>query len=159
MSQCIDCGGLARPKRGSVGVSFKRCIECQKKFISYLNRNNRINNIVKIKQYDKDRSKFPRAKWSTLKSNAKRRGYELTLTFEQFVEINGKICFYCDGRSGYKDEAGTRLDRLNNSRGYTLDNVVPCCSFCNKIKQNLLTPDETKIAVKAILDHRSNNGQ
>lgn len=29
------------------------------------------------------------------------------------------------------------IDRLNNDKGYTVENIVSCCSICNKAKSNL----------------------
>ena len=28
------------------------------------------------------------------------------------------------------------LDRINNKYGYTLENVISCCKFCNYAKRN-----------------------
>ena len=29
------------------------------------------------------------------------------------------------------------IDRIDNNKGYTMDNVVPCCEICNNAKKNL----------------------
>ena len=50
------------------------------------------------------------------------------------------------------------LDRLNSGNGYAKVNVVSCCSVCNVIKGGKLTPEETKVAVKAIVRYRKANG-
>jgi hypothetical protein len=36
------------------------------------------------------------------------------------------------------------LDRVDNSRGYELDNLVKCCWFCNSIKGSLLTQSDMR---------------
>ena len=85
---------------------------------------------------------------SYLKS-AEIRGYNFELTKEQFRELTLQNCFYCNAepkltppsRSGYSQNGRTLfngLDRINNSKGYTLLNVVPCCKECNysKSKRN-----------------------
>jgi len=33
------------------------------------------------------------------------------------------------------------LDRVDSSKHYTLDNVVPCCTVCNRAKSNLTVAD------------------
>ena len=38
-------------------------------------------------------------------------------------------CSYCDNKI---NELG--IDRIDNKMGYTLNNVVPCCSRCNFMK-------------------------
>jgi len=40
-------------------------------------------------------------------------------------------CYYCG------DNIETiGLDRLNNTKGYSLDNIVSCCTPCNMMKNN-----------------------
>lgn len=70
-------------------------------------------------------------------ANAKRRGLEWGLTDDQVFDIMGRDCFYCGthpmqvskGRNGNFIYNG--LDRVDNSIGYIIDNVVACCGKCN----------------------------
>lgn len=63
------------------------------------------------------------------KDGAKRRGIDFALTKDQFSTFWKKPCFYCG------DNIETiGLDRIDNSTGYTVKNIVPCCSICNKMK-------------------------
>lgn len=64
------------------------------------------------------------------------------LTFEEYQRAIIPNCYYCGGFFG-KTTTGGGLDRVENSKGYTVDNVVSCCHFCNRIKQDLLTANET----------------
>lgn len=61
------------------------------------------------------------AAYYTLKSNAKRRGKEFDLTPEQFEQFCRKTLYI-----GYKGRTGTALsiDRIDSSKGYTMDNIV-----------------------------------
>lgn len=71
-----------------------------------------------------------RTKFWRYRMRAKARGYDFGLTFEQFSGLlSDASCVYCDatGKMG--------LDRVDNSRGYQTDNVVPCCRYCNTMKQ------------------------
>jgi hypothetical protein len=80
-------------------------------------------------------------------SFAKKRNLSFELTMEQFKEITQKNCFYCDeeprnffsGKSSHRNGGYTYngLDRKDNNQGYTLDNAVPCCGKCNKMKSDL----------------------
>lgn len=53
-------------------------------------------------------------------------------------------CFYCGCspsrtrkiKRGYGEFTYNGIDRKNSSLGYTLDNCVPCCTFCNLTKSN-----------------------
>lgn len=67
------------------------------------------------------------------RAGAKAAGREWTLTQEQYTAIMGdRRCFYCGGDCG--KSAG--LDRVDSSKGYTPDNVVPCCLECNSSKRD-----------------------
>lgn len=71
-----------------------------------------------------------RGRYAYYKSNSKIRGREFTITFEQFESIVNQECFYC-GESGYG------IDRIDNSKGYIIDNILSCCSMCNFMKHKL----------------------
>jgi len=84
------------------------------------------------------------------KRNSKKRGYSYELTNEQFEEITQKNCYYCGAkpnnihktRRHYNgDYIYNGLDRIDNSKGYTIDNIVPCCKICNFAKRNLTSQE------------------
>lgn len=77
------------------------------------------------------------------KVNAKKRGCVWDLTEEQFKKITQKDCYYCGtppsnvvGQRTINNGIYTYngIDRVDNTKGYTIDNVVPCCRFCNAAK-------------------------
>lgn len=86
---------------------------------------------------------------------AKARGIEWTLTFEDFISISSQPCYYCSNEFCRPVEIGCGLDRIDNCKGYVLGNVVPCGKDCNTLRMNILTPEETKTAITAILAFRS----
>lgn len=55
-----------------------------------------------------------------------------TLTREYFIELRHKPCKYCN-REATLIESNS-VDRINSSKGYTKNNVQPCCDVCNKLK-------------------------
>ena len=63
------------------------------------------------------------------KRNAKQRNKEWGLTDEQFMTFWQIPCYYC----GSKIET-IGIDRRNNNEGYVFNNVVSCCTICNKAK-------------------------
>lgn len=90
------------------------------------------------------------------KRNAKSRGLSWDLTLLVYASIISKPCSYCDNSLGHvQKETGAGLDRLDNSKGYTVDNVISCCGFCNSLRSDILTVEETKVAVEAILNLRN----
>ena len=89
----------------------------------------------------KGESAFRRIVRSYARSAAKAdRVWELTN--REAKTLMGQPCHYCGGEpnniSFAKKDNGAfiynGLDRLDNSKGYTLENVVPCCWACNRAK-------------------------
>jgi len=75
------------------------------------------------------------------------RGLEWTITWEEFEALAQRPCHYCESAS---PRTGSGLDRVDNRRGYTLDNVLPCCGRCNFIRGKELSVDEM-LVVGAVL--------
>jgi len=82
------------------------------------------------------------------KYSAKERGLEFTLEFEDFCKLTEKNCYYCNSIPKTKifPEAKSLininnyyngLDRINNEKGYIIDNLVTCCIICNRAKCKL----------------------
>lgn len=88
------------------------------------------------------------------RAQAASRGLEFTLTPEEYKKTARRPCTYC--RQYFKQRSGG-LDRIDNSKGYSIDNVLPCCGSCNAIRGDHLTVEETKAAMKAVMELR--NGQ
>lgn len=78
--------------------------------------------------------------YSLLKKNAKARGIKVTLPYESYVAI-AESCLNCDYcmaplkwvRHGLK-ATSINLDRIDNSKGYSEDNVVASCGRCNNAR-------------------------
>lgn len=91
----------------------------------------------------------------------KRRGMELEFSQEELLEIITKVCFYCSLSSSnyckrkHSEFRFNGLDRINNSKGYSKENTVPCCKYCNALRMDILTVDET---LKIIQDLRISRG-
>ena len=58
--------------------------------------------------------------------------------------ISNKPCIYC----GDTNRVG--CDRIDNSKGHTKDNVVPCCYDCNCARNNNFSYEEMLIIGKTI---------
>lgn len=74
--------------------------------------------------------------------SAKRRKLPFELSFEQFINLTQQNCHYCNAElenfhlnhgsiSGFSYNG---IDRKDNTKGYTLENSLPCCTNCNKAK-------------------------
>ena len=73
----------------------------------------------------------------------KKRSWELS--FEDFCEITAKDCYYCGAppSNSTKDKHGdgrfvyNGIDRVDASKGYELDNILPACIICNRAKTDI----------------------
>lgn len=96
-------------------------------------------------------------KWSPVISSARRcyRHYsDGDCVFESFYLLSQEPCYYCGSpphaitndsnyrkdASNFQKEQGNfiynGLDRIDNSLGHDVDNVVPCCWTCNRTKSD-----------------------
>lgn len=82
------------------------------------------------------------------KNDAKRRNrnYDFDLTFEHFSKLINSNCTYCNS---FKCRG---VDRIENSKGYTLENATPCCKKCNEMKM-ASSIEEFKIQILKIYKH------
>ncbi len=83
------------------------------------------------------------------KCAAERRDLPFKLTEEYFFHLTKQNCFYCGIEPGRVRKNRARIktnedsytyngiDRMDNSKGYVMDNVCPCCTDCNRAKQTM----------------------
>ena len=79
-----------------------------------------------------EKKQTPKYRYRAYLNGAKKRDMEWWLTFDQFMTFWQKPCVYC----GAEIET-IGIDRINPLEGYVLENLVPCCSFCNIMKRNM----------------------
>jgi hypothetical protein len=99
------------------------------------------------------RSDYHRLKhmvFNNYRNHAKRRGMAFDLTFEAVKTLIALPCHYCGSSpsntwANYADTflcksvnfAYSGVDRVDSTKGYMKDNVVPCCAICNRAKSDL----------------------
>lgn len=115
----------------------------RKDYIKEWSRNKYQENKEVYSARSKVYSKTEKARFTALLKSAKRRSYEVTITFEEFKDIVSKPCSYCG------DIKLMGVDRENNSIGYSKNNSKPCCKVCN-IMKNVLSLEEFKEHIKKI---------
>lgn len=156
--KCVVCG---------VKVAERNSKYCDKLFITGTRRYNKNTCAYRGRAnlhltYNKKRGAYsrewkvkhplkPEQVYRTYKYNANLVGREFTLTPEQFIEFLGVSCYYCG-----ENLDAIRLDRVDNSKGYTRENVVSCCPKCNFAKGHKLSPEQfIELAKKVSKNHGS----
>lgn len=139
MKKCIECGS-------EHSTHWYRGLKCKTCYMKQY----RIDNHDRI--YERNRT--PKYRFSNARKSALERGKEWKLSLDEFMSVCDEPCFYCSNELGPIENYGGGLDRLDNSFGYELANVVPCCKVCNLIRNTHLSVEETKIAVEAIIAYR-----
>lgn len=106
------------------------------------------------KAYHKNKGK-PTQRFNTAKAGAKRRGLEWTLTREEYSALLDLPCYYCRDYFARTLQTGVGLDRIDNFKGYTADNVLRCCWHCNDFRGNSLDVAEAEILISRLINLRS----
>lgn len=89
-----------------------------------------------------------------IKQKARQRGKVWALTPLEAFTLIISSCYYC-GFTPKWPENRVGIDRVDNSKGYEIDNCVSCCITCNSAK-NDLSETEFKEWVKKIYNHLFN---
>jgi len=95
----------------------------------------------------------PEGRYSMGQYHAKTRQREWTLSLQKFSELIKLPCSYC-GTLPPPKYCGIWLDRKDTDGNYSEDNVTPCCALCNRLKNDLLTHEETLELIKRLRELR-----
>lgn len=137
-----DCGNIINVPRTSLGIHTNSCGCIRQETTRNRGKMNKGSGLpFGVASKNKLFDKYKRA--------AAARGLDFLLSMEQFEIITKQTCYYCGIEpkqiaqeklsNGYYIYNG--IDRVDNTRGYILDNVVPCCGTCNRAKRTM-TSDE-----------------
>jgi hypothetical protein len=153
--QC-DCGNVISVVKSLLNDNKRQTKSCgclQKESIKKLNHNR----------------KFPTEEkplndmFGWYKRRAKDNQYEFEFTKDEFKSFIKQPCFYCGSepeklvrkdwevRGDYLIANG--VDRIDSTKGYTKDNTLPCCKFCNRAKLDLPQSQFLSL-VEKIYNHR-----
>lgn len=105
-----------------------------------------------------------------MKQSARERNIVWNLSKEQVKELTSEKCFYCNrepsqistGKSYKGQYVYNGIDRVDNTKGYIIENCVPCCKWCN-FSKNTMSQNDFKIMIENIYNHfvlgRNTNNQ
>ena len=116
---CSRCGSksiVRADKIASKNYTPQSCTHCVKSLQKEIANNKYLNS-----------RHFRKRKFSIL-GNAKNRGIKIELSDSEIDTLLNSNCYYCG------KEKADGIDRVDSSKDYTPDNVVPCCGICNRMK-------------------------
>lgn len=114
--------GSKNPRVGCAGLAYKKAIRRH-----YLSQKRR--GVVSYLRYKGNPQNTPLIRYTKYKSDAKRRKISFALSFEEFMDLWQKSCSYCGGTV-----ATIGIDRVDNTVGYIVENIVSACGMCNLMK-------------------------
>lgn len=133
--------------QGYKSTSERLCLMCNTVFTAFTTRNGRDSTrcpTCNIQQQTQDAKRQDRERnykeecmknldsyYEGYKRNAVKRNYEYSLSLTEFTTLVSAPCYYCN--HSVPGEANG-IDRVDNIRGYILDNCVACCEMCNRLK-------------------------
>jgi len=88
--------------------------------------------------------------------NARKRKLVFSIDKPTFKALTSAQCFYCGRMPAQVINTKSRigiyvyngLDRVDNTKGYTPENVVACCKRCNRAKDNMSQTDFIDMALR-----------
>ena len=138
--KCIKCGNISYKQLHHIkGFKGDGCLECTEKLTA------KPRMTIEERNYNNYKCKIE-----------KQTDKEFNLSFEEFNVLTKQNCKYCGEvpvfPERFKDEFKNRelvffngIDRIDSSIGYNINNCVPCCAKCNRMKSDL--------EINVFLDH------
>lgn len=84
--------------------------------------------------------------YNNYKQTSLRKKLNFDLSLDEFLLFINDNCHYCGAEpilrkfmgsnKKYKSLKCNGIDRIDNNKGYSLKNCIPCCSFCNAAKSD-----------------------
>jgi hypothetical protein len=141
-----SCGCLCRDQNSKLDESLreydqqgniiKRVCQCCKRMLSvdeYYKNSHTADGYSGVCKYCYSHSL--QGRYNVYRKGAKARNLDFNLTRDEFDLITSQPCHYCGEYSEkYFDKEYSGVDRVDSSLGYSVDNVVPCCDMCNRMK-------------------------
>jgi len=103
----------------------------------------------KMKEYMAKYSATAKGKFTKLKLRARAGNIPLSMLSAEFIdwfERQDLKCYYCSRvisvAVGQKKLDGYSIDRKDNNKGYSLENIALCCNRCNMAKGSWFTEEQ-----------------
>jgi hypothetical protein len=123
---CTHCGKDFEAFTTRYAKESMSCPECtSKQAVQDKKREDRLRN------YRGEKSKNTEGYYKDYIRVAIKKGREITIDFDDFLNFVTSACHYCNDSS---ETQTIGIDRVDNTKGYHKENCVPCCWKCNRMK-------------------------
>lgn len=132
-----DCGNICFVEKAKLTRGLTRSCGCMQKEMR--------EHFKEITKLEYGKASF-NSTYTRYKNGAKSRNLTFELTEEEFKSIITKPCIYCGSVCESKGVHSKRvngtfnytgIDRVDSSKGYQVNNCVPCCKICNRMKSDM----------------------
>lgn len=99
------------------------------------------------RKYKTNEERYAHYVFRKIKQRAKTDNIDFSLTYDQVEKITQSKCYYCGIEKSNKMRIKkfienytyyyNGIDRIDSKQGYKIDNVVPCCKWCNQAKSTM----------------------
>ena len=125
MSNCVSSCQMCNYMKGSLGPTI------------FMNRVEHIMTHLGLfqgKLHPEDFKDMNNIEYNKYKTRAKDKEIEFDISKTDFNNITNNSCYLCGKQPTETHKNG--MDRFDNEKGYTLNNIKSCCGNCNYIKRN-----------------------
>ncbi len=142
---CLGCGiEIKEYIKGVKGHLVQRCNSCYEQLRKVENERDRSS-----RNYNQESKNSLDDYYNEYYRNAIKRNLQYLIDRQNFKDTVMKPCYYC---GEVKENEVRGIDRIDSSRGYTVENIVACCSMCNTMK-NEFTINDFLEKIKQIHTH------
>ena len=124
-SNCVSCCKMCNMMKGSSGPNV---------FVHRVEHVLTNLKVIEGKKYSDDFLDFKGCPYSEYKTRAEKKELPFEISQETFQQYKDLPCYLC-GKE-VSDRHSNGIDRFDNTKGYTLDNIRSCCGICNYMKKN-----------------------
>ena len=125
ISNCVSCCEMCNYMKGCLGPTI---------FINRIEHIMTHLGLFKGKLNPQDFKDIHSVEYNKYKLRAKEKDIEFSISKTEFNSIINNSCYLCGKETTKTHKNG--LDRVDNEKGYTLNNIKSCCGNCNYIKRN-----------------------
>ena len=108
-------------------------------FISYCGHIGMNNNLCEAPLIYERMENWTGGSYDTYKNRALKNNKEFSLSKKVFCDLKNENCYICGRKNSSVHTNG--IDRVDNNKGYTIENSKACCGRCNYMKKKYTLED------------------